>query len=84
MSNTLYSKSDIAEMLKLSVSTIDNKMNAGEIKYYKIGKSVRFDDSMITEFLQTQTGKMYKRKLFTHKHNDTDVSGLANAFGMVK
>ena len=84
MSNTLYSKNDLADMLKLSVSTIDNKMNTGEIQFYKIGKSVRFDDSMITEFLQKQTGKMYKRKLNTHKHNDTDVSGLANAFGMVK
>jgi excisionase family DNA binding protein len=84
MSNTLYSKNDLADMLKLSVSTIDNKMNTGEIQFYKIGKSVRFDDSMITEFLQNQTGKMYKRKLYTHKNNDTDVSGLVNAFGMVK
>ena len=84
MSNTLYSKYDLADMLKLSVSTIDNKMIAGEIQYYKIGKSVRFDDNMITEFLQSQTGKMYKRKLFSNKHKDTDVSGLANAFGLNK
>jgi excisionase family DNA binding protein len=84
MSNTLYSKNDLADMLKLSVSTIDNKMNAGEIQYYKIGKSVRFDDNMVTEFLQKQTGKMYQRKLFSHKHKDKDVTGLANAFGMVK
>ena len=84
MSNTLYSKNDLADMLKLSVSTIDNKMNAGEIQYYKIGKSVRFDDNMVTEFLQKQTGKMYQRKLFSHKHKDTDVSGLANAFGLNK
>ena len=84
MSNTLYSKYDLAEMLKLSVSTIDNKMNAGEIQFYKIGKSVRFDDEMITEFLQKQTGKMYKRKLFSHKHKDNDVSKFADAFEMVK
>ena len=28
-------------------------MKAGEIKFYKIGKSVGFDDEMIKEFQQT-------------------------------
>tara|TARA_A100001515_G_C4449569_1_gene169800 strand:- start:140 stop:418 length:279 start_codon:yes stop_codon:yes gene_type:complete len=84
MATTLYSKYDLSDLLKLSVSTIDNKMNSGELKFYKIGKSVRFDDTMINEFLQKQTGKMYKRKHFAHKHRNTDVSGLANAFSMVK
>mgnify|MGYP003146169284 FL=1 len=46
MSNTLYSKNDLSDLLKLSVSTIDNKMNSGELQFYKIGKSVRFDDNM--------------------------------------
>ena len=83
MSKTLYSKNDLSSKLKLSVSTIDNKIKDGELKYYKIGKSVRFDDDMITEFLRNQTGKMYKQKLFSHKHRDTDVSSLANSFNMV-
>ena len=47
MNTIYYSKYDLAELLKLSVSTIDNKMKAGEIEYYKIGKSVRFDDAMV-------------------------------------
>ena len=84
MSTTYYSKNDLADLLKLSVSTIDNKMKAGEIKFYKIGKSVRFDDDMIKEFLSKQTKKMYQRKNFAYRHKDTDVSGLANAFSMVE
>jgi|TARA_B100000902_G_C27009789_1_gene764184 excisionase family DNA binding protein len=84
MAQVYYSKYDLADLLKLSVSTIDNKMKAGEIEYYKIGKSVRFDESMVNEFLSKQTQKMYKRKSFSFRHKDTDVSGIANAFSMVK
>jgi len=84
MNTIYYSKYDLAELLKLSVSTIDNKMKAGEIEYYKIGKSVRFDDAMVNEFLSKQTQKMYRQKSFSYRHKDKDVSGLANAFGMVK
>ena len=84
MSTIYYSKYDLANLLKLSVSTIDNKMKAGEIEYYKIGKSVRFDDAMVNEFLSKQTQKMYRQKSFSYRHKDKDVSGLANAFGLVK
>lgn len=83
MAQVYYSKNDLADLLRLSVSTIDNKMKAGEIQYYKIGKSVRFDDSMVNEFLSKQKQKMYKRKSFSFRHKDTDVSGLANAFAKV-
>ena len=84
MSKTLYSKNDLSSKLKLSITTIDNKMKAGEIEYYNIGKSVRFDESMVNDFLSKQTQKMYKRKSFSFRHKDTDVSGIANAFSMVK
>ena len=83
MSNTLYSKNDLSDLLKLSVSTLDNKMKSGELQFYKIGKSVRFDDNMIQEFLSKQTKKMYQQKNFAYKHKDTDVSGIANAFAKV-
>tara|TARA_Y100000817_G_scaffold282157_1_gene247241 strand:- start:393 stop:662 length:270 start_codon:yes stop_codon:yes gene_type:complete len=83
MSNTLYSKHDLSDLLKLSVSTIDNKMNSGELEFYKIGKSVRFDDDMINEFLSKQTAKKYKRKHFAYKHRNKDMSGFANAFAKV-
>ena len=83
MAQVYYSKNDLADLLRLSVSTIDNKMKAGEIQYYKIGKSVRFDDSMVNEFLSKQKQKMYKQRSFSFRHKDTDVSGLANAFAKV-
>ena len=38
---------------------------------------------MITEFLRNQTGKMYKQKLFSHKHRNTDVSSFASSFNKV-
>ena len=82
--NDLYSKYDLCETLKLSVATIDNRMKDGSLEYYKIGKSVRFDESMVNDFLSKQTQKMYKRKSFSFRHKDTDVSGIANAFSMVK
>ena len=84
MKQTLYSKNDLSSLLKLSVSTIDNKMGAGELRYYKIGKSVRFDDDMITEFLSGQTQKKYKQKHFAYKHRNTDFSKMGNAFSMIK
>jgi len=83
MAQVYYSKNDLADLLKLSVSTIDNKMKAGEIQYYKIGKSVRFDESMVKDFLSKQTQKMYRQKSLSYRHRNTDVSGLANAFGRV-
>ena len=84
MNQTLYSKNDLSSLLKLSVSTIDNKMGAGELRYYKIGKSVRFDEAMITEFLSGQTQKKYKQKHFAYKHRNTDFSKMGNAFSMIK
>ena len=84
MAQVYYSKNDLADLLRLSVSTIDNKMKAGEILYYKIGKSVRFDESMIKDFLSNQKQKMYRQKSLSYKHRNADVSKLANAFGMVK
>tara|TARA_E500000318_G_C3538458_1_gene203630 strand:- start:173 stop:445 length:273 start_codon:yes stop_codon:yes gene_type:complete len=84
MSTTYYSKYDLAKLLKLSVSTIDNKMKAGEIKFYKIGKSVRFDDAMVNEFLSKQRQKMYQLKNLSFKNKDNKVSGFASAFTMLK
>jgi len=83
MDTTYYSKYDLADLLKLSVSTIDNKMKAGELEYYKIGKSVRFDNVMVQTFLSEQKTKMYQRKSLAYKNKDKDISGLANAFNRI-
>ena len=75
--NNLYSKYDLSDMLKLSVATIDNKMKDGSIDYYKIGKSVRFDDEQINEFLRTNNKKKYTAKMIG---DDYDGSRLEKAF----
>lgn len=75
--NNLYSKYDLRDMLKLSVATIDNKMKDGSIQYYKIGKSVRFDDEQINEFLRTNNKKKYTAKMIG---DDYDGSRLGKAF----
>jgi excisionase family DNA binding protein len=57
--DNLYSKNDLSELLKVSVGTIDNKMKDGSIEFYKIGKSVRFSDIQIDDFLKTYRIKKY-------------------------
>ena len=59
-------------------------MKAGEIKFYKIGKSVRFDDAMVNEFLSKQRQKMYQLKNLSFKNKDNKVSGFSSAFTMLK
>jgi len=83
MARTLYSKTDLSDLLKLSISTIDNKMNEGVLQFYKIGKSVRFDDEQIEAFLSKQTDKKYRQKAFSYKHRNTDFSNMGNAFAKV-
>ena len=73
--NDLYSKYDLCETLKLSVGTIDNKMKDGSLDYYKIGKSVRFDDNQIETFLR----KFYPKKHLAKSITDVDVSRLRQA-----
>ena len=73
--NDLYSKYDLCETLKLSVGTIDNKMKDGSLDYYKIGRSVRFDDNQIETFLR----KFYPKKHLAKSITDVDVSRLRQA-----
>ena len=67
--NNLYSKYDLRDMLKLSVATIDNKMKDGSIKFYKIGKSVRFDDEQINEFLKDNYKDKYTARSIGDKYD---------------
>ena len=65
--DNLYTKYDLVESLKLSVGTIDNKMKDGSLEYYKFGKSVRFDDKQIENFL---------RKYLASKITERDAENL--------
>lgn len=73
--NDLYSKYDLCETLKLSVATIDNRMKDGSLEYYKIGKSVRFDDKQIENFLR----KFYPMKHLSRTITDKDIGRLQQA-----
>lgn len=53
-------KREVAEMLYISITTLDRKMKSGEIPYYKTGDKkqnrVRFAEEEIKEYM-----KKYKR-----------------------
>ena len=76
MSN-LYTKYDLADKLRLSVSTIDNHMKENKIEYLKIGKSVRFTEGAVYQYLQQFDKKRYTAKVI----NDVGVEGIVNGLG---
>lgn len=43
MSNRLYKASELAEILNVHVQTIYRAKDRGELSFYKVGKSVRFE-----------------------------------------
>ena len=47
----LITKKELCELLGFSIWNIDNMIKKRKIKYYKIGKLVRFDYNEITNFL---------------------------------
>ena len=75
--NNLYTKYDLADKLRLSVSTIDNHMKEDKIEYLKIGKSVRFTENAVNNYLQQFDKKRYTAKVI----NDVGVEGIVNGLG---
>ena len=71
----LYTKIDLAEQLSVSVGTIDNHMKSGNLKYVKIGKSVRFTEEDIEDFIRRHYPVKYMNKTITEK----DVAGIKSA-----
>ena len=55
----LYTKKDLSSKLKLSVSTLDNHMKENKLPYIKFGKSVRFTDSDVREYIRKHNTKKY-------------------------
>lgn len=43
----MLTKKEVAAILRVSCTTINNMMKRGDLKYFKIGGSVRFDDDYI-------------------------------------
>lgn len=53
-SKLLYSKKEAAQLLSLSVRSVDNLTVAKELKAVKIGKSVRFHHDELERFAKKQ------------------------------
>jgi len=51
----MKTKKEIAEILKLSIPTIDRLMKQG-MPYFKIGRSVRFKDEEVLEWIHKNRG----------------------------
>jgi excisionase family DNA binding protein len=47
----MLTKKELAAKLKLSIPTIDRLMKKG-MPFFKIGKSVRFDEEIVNEWLK--------------------------------
>lgn len=47
---------EVAEYLGLAESTVRNKVQAGEIPYKKVGRSVRFRRAEIDAWIEEQSG----------------------------
>ena len=46
-----YTMKEVAEKLKVSIRIISNEVNAGNLKFVLVGKSKRFTDEHIQEYL---------------------------------
>ena len=71
----LYTKIDLAEQLSVSIGTIDNHMKSGNLKYVKIGKSVRFTEEDIEDFIR----RHYPIKYMSKARTQTDIDGIKSA-----
>jgi len=68
--DTLYRKLDLVERLNLSIGTIDNHMNKGTLRYLKIGKSVRFTEADVNEWVSKYYTKKHIAKILTEEQID--------------
>ena len=52
MKKANITKKDLMERYSISLSTIDLAMRSGKLPFYKVGKSVRFSEDGIQEFVK--------------------------------
>jgi len=63
----LHNKYELTEILGVSISTIDNKMKDGSLGYYKFGKSVRFSEEQIKDYMKKNNRERYTASMITDK-----------------
>tara|TARA_Y100000996_G_scaffold413058_1_gene400470 strand:- start:1281 stop:1517 length:237 start_codon:yes stop_codon:yes gene_type:complete len=71
----LITKIDLADKLSLSIGTIDNHMKAGNLKYLKIGKAVRFNSEDVDKWLVEH----YPKKYMTNTITSEQIEGLKSS-----
>lgn len=52
-----YTTQEIADILKLGLRTIQNYINDGKLKAYKIGKGWRVEEDDLQEFIKSRSNK---------------------------
>jgi len=68
----LHNKYELTEILGVSISTIDNKMKDGSLGYYKFGKSVRFSEEQIKDYMKKNNRERYTASMIT----DEQIEGI--------
>ena len=68
--NKMYSRKEAAAMLGISVSTLDNARNAGEISYVQFvpGGCVFFTDDGLNEYIASCTHRAKKKSKSTRNN----------------
>ncbi len=56
---TLYTKKEAAEMLRISVRTLERLLSTGEIRAIKVGKQVRISDDQVSHYLRSNLMPYY-------------------------
>ena len=72
--DNLYTKNELSNKLKLSVSTLDNHMKDGRLEYIKFGKSVRFTEANALEYVKKHNTKQYTASII----DSVGVEGFKN------
>jgi len=54
MNRNLIGINEMAEKLSVPISWIYQRTRTGEIQHYKIGKYVRFDETLVWEWIKEQ------------------------------
>lgn len=62
----LRTKSETAEILRISIATLDRRISDGSIEYYKVGWQVLFNDEQIEEYVSKCKNGLRSRG--THKN----------------
>ena len=64
----MLTKKEVATILKVSCTTINNMMKRGDLKYVRVGKHVRFNEDAIERITKGEGVKVNGRYQF----EDTD------------